>query len=88
MVQVGIVGTIAFGFFLLLWFRDLIRVRRHAGQLDRLILWSMVSAMVGILTIFFFAPEMLDRHYYLLFGLGLAMVNGLRHDRSRWEGTG
>ena len=88
MVQVGIVGTIAFGLFLLLWFRDLIRARRHAGQLDRLILWSMVSAMVGILTIFFFAPEMLDRHYYLLFGLGLAMVNGLRHDRSRWEGTG
>jgi hypothetical protein len=34
-----------------------------------------------------FAPEMLDRHYYLLFGLGLAMVRGLA-DKETWEGRG
>jgi hypothetical protein len=46
-----------------------------------------VSAMVGVLAILFFAPEMLDRHYWLIFALGLAVVNGLRHP-SRWEGNG
>ncbi|MGH3483970.1 MAG: O-antigen ligase family protein [Nocardioidaceae bacterium] len=86
-VQVGIFGALAFGAMLLLWFRDLFRARRDGGTLDGRLLWSLVSAMVGILTILFFAPEMLDRHYWLIFALGLAVVNGLRHP-SRWEGNG
>jgi O-antigen ligase len=87
LVQVGVFGTAAIGLMLLLWFRDMVRARRKADSLDSLMLWSLVSAMVGILAILFFAPEMIDRHYWLIFGLGLATANGLR-DRSKWEGTG
>jgi O-antigen ligase len=86
LVQVGVFGTIAFGLMLVLWFRDMVRARRMGDSLDSLMLWSLVSAMVGILAILFFAPEMIDRHYWLIFGLGLAAANGMR-DRSRWEGT-
>jgi hypothetical protein len=50
-------------------------------------LWSLFSAVVGILAVFVFAPELLDRHYYLMVGLGLAIVNGVAR-QSTWEGDG
>ncbi|HYJ70293.1 MAG TPA: O-antigen ligase family protein [Nocardioidaceae bacterium] len=87
MVQVGIFGTLAIALIFLLWFRDVVGAHKRAGPMDRLLIWSLVSSMVGILAIFMFAPEMLDRHYYLLFGLGLAMVRGLA-DKETWEGRG
>jgi O-antigen ligase len=86
LVQVGLFGMLAFGGILLLWFGGLIRAYRRAEPLDRLLLWSLVSSMAGILSVFVFAPELLDRHYWLLFAVGLAAVNGIA-DPSRWEGT-
>jgi hypothetical protein len=32
--------------------------------------------MAGVLTVFMFAPEMLDRHYWLVVALGIAIVRG------------
>ncbi|MPZ63259.1 MAG: hypothetical protein GEU93_18630 [Propionibacteriales bacterium] len=84
LVQVGIFGTLAFAAMLLLWFRDLVRATVRAAHPDRLLLWSLVAAMTGILVIFFFAPELLDRHYWLIFALGLATVSGV-HRPSTWE---
>jgi hypothetical protein len=76
MVQVGAIGTLALGLYLLFWASDLVRGYRHAGPRDRHLLWSLFASMSGILTIFLFAPEMLDRHYWLIFALGLAVVEG------------
>jgi hypothetical protein len=39
-----------------------------------------VAAVSGVLTIFMFAPEMLDRHYWLFVALGLAAATGVRDD--------
>ena len=72
MVQVGVFGTIALAALLLMWFRDLVRAYRLAGPPDRELVWGLVAAMSGVLTIFMFAPEMLDRHYWLFVALGLA----------------
>jgi len=83
MVQVGVFGTIAFGVLLLLWLRDLVRARRTAAATDGSLMWALVAAMSGVLTIFMFAPEMLDRHYWLFFALGLAVVAGVREERAR-----
>lgn len=76
LVQVGLFGTLAFAGYLLVWFRDMVAAFRRAVPVDAELLWSLVAAMAGILTIFMFAPEMLDRHYWLLAALGLAIARG------------
>jgi O-antigen ligase len=76
-VQVGIFGTAAMAALLVMWGADLVRAVRTASTPDREILWSTAAAMAGILTIFMFSPEMLDRHYWLIFALGLATAAGV-----------
>ena len=77
-VQVGAVGTAAFAVWLLLWAFDVFGTVRRAHPFDANLLWGIFAAMTGILTIFMFAPEMLDRHYWLIAALGLAAVRGSR----------
>jgi O-antigen ligase len=82
LVQVGIFGAAALAVYLLFWFWDLARAFRRARcRTDAELLWGLTASMVGILTIFMFAPEMLDRHYWLVIALGLAVaVHAPRHD--------
>lgn len=76
LVQVGLVGTLAFAAYLLWWWRDAIAAFRRSSPADRHLLWGLAASLAGILTIFMFAPEMLDRHYWLIVALGLAVVRG------------
>ncbi len=78
LVQVGLVGTAAFAAYLLLWVVELRRAARLAHPLDAQLLWGLVASMAGVLTVFLFAPELLDRHYWLMVGLGLAIHRGIR----------
>jgi O-antigen ligase len=88
MVQVGAFGTLAFAALLLLWLRDMVAAYRFAGSRpDRSLLWALVASMCGVLTIFMFAPEMLDRHYWLFVALGLAAATGVRHDHQQVRKT-
>ena len=52
----------------------MVRAYRIASLADREVLWALVAAMCGVLTIFMFAPEMLDRHYWLFVAMGLAVA--------------
>ena len=87
MVQVGVFGAVALAVLLLMWFRDLVRAYRLAPPPDRELLWGLVAALSGVLTIFMFAPEMLDRHYWLFVALGLAVAAGVRHDNEQVRNT-
>ena len=87
LVQVGAFGTIAFALFILFWLRDLAYAFRRADPPDGDLLWSMFAALSGALTIFMFAPEMLDRHYWLIVALGLAAVEGIHRDRAQAGGA-
>jgi O-antigen ligase len=88
MVQVGAFGTLALAALLLLWFRDMVVAYRIAGSRpDRSLLWALVASMCGVLTIFMFAPEMLDRHYWLFVALGIAAATGVRHDHQQVRKT-
>lgn len=74
LVQVGLVGTLAFAAYLAVWAFDMRRAYRRLGPPDTELVWGLVASLAGILTIFMFAPEMLDRHYWLIVALGLAVV--------------
>jgi len=82
LVQVGVFGTLAFALLLLMWLRDLVRAQRLLPEAERSLSWSLVATMAGILTIFMFAPEMLDRHYWLIFALGLASAASVLEPRT------
>lgn len=77
-VQVGAIGAAAFAVWLVLWGLDVVGTVRRAHPSDAHLLWGLFASMAGILTIFMFAPEMLDRHYWLIAALGLAVVRGCR----------
>lgn len=78
LVQVGLIGTLAFVAYLLVWAWDAYRAVRRAARADVALLWGLVASVAGVLTIFMFAPEMLDRHYWLLVALGMAVAAGAR----------
>lgn len=75
LVQVGAVGTLAFALYLLLWASQIVPATKRADPLASALLWGLMSALAGVLTIFLFSPEMLDRHYWLIVALGLALVH-------------
>lgn len=76
LVQVGAIGTLAMAALLILWVAEVIGAVRRIHPLDAELLWALAAALAGILTIFLFAPEMLDRHYWLVVALGIAIVRG------------
>ncbi len=78
LVQVGLVGAAAFAVWIVVWGTDLVSTVRSANPRDGTLIWGLFASMAGILTIFMFAPEMLDRHYWLIAALGLAAVRGCR----------
>jgi len=76
LVQVGAIGTLAMAALLAVWVADVLGAMRRVHPLDAEVLWALAAALAGILTIFLFAPEMLDRHYWLVVALGIAIVRG------------
>ncbi len=76
LVQVGAIGTLAMAALLTVWTADVLGAMRRVDPLDGELLWALAAALAGILTIFLFAPEMLDRHYWLVVALGIAIVRG------------
>lgn len=76
LVQVGAIGTLAMAALLAVWVSDVLHAMRRIHPLDAELLWALTAALAGILTIFLFTPEMLDRHYWLVVALGVAIVRG------------
>lgn len=76
LAQIGLVGTAAFAFLILRWFAQVIRAwRRSAARSSRhQLLAAFIASMAAIMTIFLTTPIMVHRHYWLLFGLGIALA--------------
>jgi O-antigen ligase len=84
LAQVGLVGTIAFAVIIVRWFATLLREWRLGGERDRHeLLGAFLASFASIMIIFMTTPIMIDRHYWLLFGLGLALV---ALPRDAWRG--
>jgi O-antigen ligase len=81
MAETGVVGALAAAFLFITWFELLIRARRYTRdrELQRLA-WASVSSMMAVMAIFMTIPIMLHRHYWLLYGLGLTIVELIRRE--------
>jgi O-antigen ligase len=83
LAQVGLLGAIGFFVLVAVWVARLALVAHAPGHLrDRELVWACVSSMVGVLTVMMAIPIMIDRHYWLIYGVGLAMIGIVdRHRR-------
>jgi O-antigen ligase len=73
LVHVGLVGTAAFAVLIGGWFLVLLRVRQTtADRSERQLITAFIASMSAILTIHMFVPLILQRPYWLVYGLGLA----------------
>jgi len=76
LAQIGLVGTLAFLALMAGWFVTLFRAQRATrNRSQREMLWAFLASMIAILTIYMFVPIMIERHYWLIFGLGLALAD-------------
>jgi O-antigen ligase len=81
LAQTGIVGAAAFAFIIYRWFAMLYRTQALATTvLDRRLLWAFLAAMGGIFAHSMISPLVVQRHYWLLYGLGMAAALGIARE--------
>lgn len=79
MVETGVVGALAGAFLFVTWFELLVRARARCRDRElRRLAWASVTSMFAVMAIFMTIPIMLHRHYWLLYGLGLSVVQVIR----------
>lgn len=72
---VGLLGTLAFLFLILNWYAVMFHAQRSTGdRSQRELLWAFIASWTTVLTIYMFVPMPIQRIYWLIFGLGLALA--------------
>jgi O-antigen ligase len=75
LAQAGLLGMGAFGFIIVRWFVLMLRTQsRVRSKSDRQLLWAFLAAMAGLMVNSMLSPLILHRHYWLLYGLGIAVA--------------
>ena len=81
LVLAALIGALAGAFLFITWFELLMRARAICRDRElRRLAWASVSSMVAVMTIFMTIPIMLHRHYWLLYGVGLCIVELIRRE--------
>ncbi len=79
MAETGVIGALAGAFLFITWFELLWRARRCTLDRElRRLAWASFTSMMAVMAIFMTIPIMLHRHYWLLYGLGLSVVEIIR----------
>lgn len=81
MAETGVIGALACAFLFITWFELVLRARvcTRDRELQRLA-WASVTSMMSVMAIFMTIPIMLHRHYWMLFGFGLSLVELIRRE--------
>jgi O-antigen ligase len=75
LASVGVVGTAAMLSLLLMWYGLMLKAQRVAQHPSRrAMIWAFIASMSAVLMIYLFIPIMIQRQYWLIFGLGLALA--------------
>jgi O-antigen ligase len=73
LAQAGVFGAAAFAFIIVRWFVLVLRSQSTVRAPDDVsLLWAFLAAMAGLMCHSMLAPLVLQRHYWLLYGLGIA----------------
>ena len=73
LAQAGVFGAAAFAFIIARWFVLVLRTQSRVRVPDDVsLLWAFLAAMAGLMCHSMLAPLVLQRHYWLLYGLGIA----------------
>lgn len=73
LAQTGIVGAAAFLFIIARWFIFMFRTQsKLRNRSQRELLWAFIAAMTGLMVHSMLAPLVLQRQYWLLYGLGIS----------------
>jgi O-antigen ligase len=73
LAQTGIVGAAAFLFIICRWFLFMIRTQSSLRDRSRReLLWAFLAALTGLMVHSMVAPLVLQRQYWLLYGLGIS----------------
>ncbi len=76
LAQIGLVGMLAFAIVIVEWFAEMFQAQRATTDRSRLgMLWAFIASYIAILTIYLFVPLPIQREYWLVFGLGLALAH-------------
>ena len=75
LANIGIVGTLAFFVLIMGWCVWMLRAQHVSNdRSQRELLWAFIASMGAILSIYMFIPIMIQRQYWLIYGLGLALA--------------
>ena len=78
LAQAGLLGAGAFLFIIVRWFLLMLRTQSRVRSIsDRQLLWAFLAAMAGLMAHSMLAPLVLQRHYWLLYGLVIAVAVNL-----------
>jgi O-antigen ligase len=73
--SIGIIGTTMFFLLIAFWYLTVFQaLRRIHSQEQRELLWALIASMTSVLFIYMFIPIMIHRHYWLIYGIGLAVA--------------
>jgi O-antigen ligase len=86
LVHTGLVGALGFLGMIVSWFGIMLRAQRFQAAVEqRELIWAFIASMSATMTIFLFVPALIQRQYWLIFGLGLSLVQG--REVARAKGT-
>jgi O-antigen ligase len=89
MAETGVIGALAAAFLFITWFELLLRARAVSRDRElRRLAWASASSMMAVMTIFMTIPIMLHRHYWLLYGIGLCIVELVRRETGQATARG
>ena len=76
LAQIGIVGTLAFLVIIVYWMLWLFRAQRAAiSPSQRELFWAFIASFSAIMMLFMFVPIMIQRQYWLIYGLGIVAIS-------------
>ena len=78
LAQIGLFGAAAFLAIMVQWIVVLVRAQAASGaRWHRQLLWAFLASILSLMAIYMNTPLMIQRHYWLILGLGMALALGV-----------
>lgn len=84
LAQIGLLGAAAFLVIVVQWILVLLRAQAASRmRWRRQLLWAFLASILSLMAIYMNTPLMIQRHYWLIMGLGMALALSVPEQRDR-----